>query len=196
MQMAGAEPAREGGRLSPERNDKAETDEALVWRARKGDLQSFEQLYRRHSGRIYALCLRLSGNAAVAEDCTQDTFIRAWEKLESFRGESAFGSWVYRIATNTVFGMHRSNARKAKYLKPVDDEILANVADRETDKDAGIDLENAIAELPEGARQVFVLHDIEGMLHEEIARMTGLAVGTSKAQLHRARKLLRERLQL
>lgn len=172
------------------------TDEQLVWRAKRGDTRAFEELYRRHSGKIYGLCLRLAGNRTLAQDCAQDAFVRAWEKLEGFRGDAAFSSWLYRIATNVVLGAHRKRKRQEAQLRQVDDEYpFEQIADREEKPDLGIDLEQAIAELPNGARTVFVLHDVEGMLHEEIARQTGIAVGTSKAQLHRARKLLREKLE-
>ncbi|MEE8119514.1 MAG: sigma-70 family RNA polymerase sigma factor [Gammaproteobacteria bacterium] len=195
MTMGIAATSREIGVLSghPELST---TDEQLVWRAKRGDTRAFEELYRRHSGKIYGLCLRLAGNRTLAQDCAQDAFVRAWEKLEGFRGDAAFSSWLYRIATNVVLGAHRKRKRREAQLRQVDDENpFEQIADREEKPDLGIDLEQAIAELPDGARTVFVLHDVEGMLHEEIARQTGIAVGTSKAQLHRARKLLREKLE-
>ena len=171
------------------------TDEQLVWRVKRGDTKAFEELYRRHTGKIYGLCLRLAGNRTLAQECTQDAFVKAWEKIEGFRGDSAFSSWLYRIATNVVLGAHRSRKRREAQLHQVDDEDpYEHVADREDKPDLRMDLEQAIAELPAGARTVFMLHDVEGLLHEEISKQTGIAVGTSKAQLHRARKLLREKL--
>jgi RNA polymerase sigma-70 factor (ECF subfamily) len=164
----------------------------LVARAREGDRAAFEALYRAHVGRVYALCLRLSADRVRAEELTQDTFVLAWRRLGTFRGESAFGSWLYRIAVNAALGEHRSASRREQRVVPLSDPPQGR-------SDAGdtalaVDLERAIAALPQGARSVFVLHDIEGYGHGEIARMSGVAVGTSKAQLHRARRLLREGL--
>lgn len=171
-----------------------------VRRAQAGDESAFEALYREHVGRVYAICLRMSGDARRAEELTQDAFVRAWERLGSFRGESAFSSWLYRIAVNVVLGTRRAEGRRAHRH-----EIAAGLATAAEREEAGaverspgtrLDLERAIAELPPGARTIFVLHDVEGYRHEEIARLTGLAPGTSKAQLHRARRLLREALDL
>ncbi|MBW3567278.1 MAG: sigma-70 family RNA polymerase sigma factor [Proteobacteria bacterium] len=167
----------------------------LVERARKGDVPAFEALYRRNSGRIYALCLRLASDAGIAEECTQETFVTAWRKLEGFRGDSAFSSWLYRIAVNTVMGWFRKQVRRDRHIRPVADDEWERIEEHASDTGVGMDLEAAIATLPEGARTVFVLHDVDGRRHEEIADMTGIAVGTSKAQLHRARRLLRERLE-
>lgn len=165
-----------------------------VERAVRGDTEAFEHLYRDHVGRIYALCLRMTGNAAEAEDLTQEAFIRAWERLGSFRGDAAFGTWLHRVAANVVISRGRNIARLR--ARVVDDEDMTRHADPLDRGPQGtdIDLEGAIASLPDGAREIFVLFDIEGYRHEEIADMTGLAVGTTKAQLHRARKLLREAL--
>lgn len=179
--------------------DNADDDARLVARARAGEVAAFETLYRANAGRIYALCLRLTGDAAVAEECTQEAFITAWEKLDGFRGDSAFGSWLYRIAVNAVMGWFRKQGRRDRHVRPVEDDEWERLGDSlaETGHDTGtrMDLEAAIATLPEGARTVFVLHDVEGHRHEEISALTGIAVGTSKAQLHRARRLLRERLE-
>jgi RNA polymerase sigma-70 factor (ECF subfamily) len=144
-------------------------------------------------GRIHALCLRLTGSADEAEEYTQNAFVRAWQRLETFRGDSAFGTWLHRLTVNEVMQARRSAARRsARVALPGNDEQLAQVAREEPEPDR--DLERAIAGLPEGARQIFVLYDIEGYSHEEIAHLTGVAEGTSKAQLHRARRLLREAL--
>ncbi|HLU61640.1 MAG TPA: RNA polymerase sigma factor [Gammaproteobacteria bacterium] len=172
----------------------ADDDSVLVARARQGDVHAFEALYRRHGARVHAVCLRLSGDRFVAEECTQEAFVLAWQKLGEFRGESAFGSWLYRIAVNAVMGWFRKQGTRDRYIRPVEEGEWDRIADRPDDIAAGMDLEAAIATLPQGARTVFVLHDVEGHGHEEIATMTGIAVGTSKAQLHRARRLLRERL--
>ena len=167
----------------------------LVSRARSGDDAAFEQLYREHAGRVYALCLRLSGDAVRARELTQDVFVRVWERLDSYRGESAFSSWLHRLAVNVALMAHRGDARRLRRVEPTN-----SVDDAAAQSDAGspgadIDLERAIAKLPEGARTVFVLHDVEGYRHDEIAAMTGTAPGTCRAQLFRARRLLREMLE-
>jgi RNA polymerase sigma-70 factor (ECF subfamily) len=170
-------------------------ENAVALRARDGDMAAFEQLYRRYVGRVHAVCLRLAGNRTLAEECTQDAFVRAWESLAKFRGESSFGTWVHRIAVNTVLERHRTQMRQAAWISSKDDEVLESVAAPEAGPEHGMDLEQCIAELPPAARMVFVLFDVEGHSHEEIAEMTGLAVGTSKAHLHRARRMLRARLE-
>ncbi|MEM8962861.1 MAG: RNA polymerase sigma factor [Acidobacteriota bacterium] len=170
-----------------------EDDAALVSRARGGDSQAFEVLYRRTVGRIYALCLRMSGDQREAEELTQDVFVRAWQKLDAFRGESAFTTWLHRLAVNVVLGEWRKKGRHRERVVAMEDAESTRREPRiEMKKGEAVDLEKAIATLPAGARTVFVLHDIEGFKHKEIADLTGLAVGTSKAQLHRARQLLRE----
>ncbi|MDH4132648.1 MAG: RNA polymerase sigma factor [Gemmatimonadota bacterium] len=161
--------------------------------AQRGDHAAFRALYEAHVGRIYALCLRLAGSAAEAEEHTQDVFVRAWRRLGTFRGDSAFGTWLHRLAVNEVMQARRAAGRRsARVALPGDDELLARVAVQEPEPDR--DLDRAIARLPKGARQIFVLYDLEGYSHEEIAHLTGVAEGTSKAQLHRARRLLREEL--
>lgn len=179
---------------TPESGREATTDEILVERSRRGDSRAFEALYRKHCGRIHALCLRLAGDRNTAEECVQDAFVKAWEALPKFRGDSAFGTWLYRIAANTVLARHRSRIRQAAWLE-ADDAALETAAAPQAPAGLATDLDEAIARLPDGARIVFVLHAVEGYKHEEIAEMTGLAVGTSKAQLHRARRMLRARLE-
>ena len=181
----------------PDAKSRPETgdDQALALRAQAGDMGAFEQLYRRYVGRVHAVCLRLAGNRSTAEECTQDAFVKAWESLKSFRGDSSFGTWVHRIAVNTVLERHRTQLRQAAWVTVKDDEILEAVPAPAAEPGHGIDLEQCIAELPPAARTVFVLFDVEGHSHEEIAQLTGLAVGTSKAHLHRARQLLRARLE-
>ena len=164
----------------------------LVRRAQAGDRAAFRRLYEDHVGRVYALCLRLTGDPEDAMERTQDVFVRAWGKLGSFRGEAAFATWLHRLAVNVVLTDRRSAGRRERRA-----ETAAGMGPRsEPAPRAGlaVDLERAIATLPPGARAVFVLYDVEGYRHEEIAEMTGIAAGTSKAQLHRARKLLREAL--
>lgn len=172
----------------------AYADAGLVARAQAGEAGAFETLYRQHVGRIYAVCLRFAGNATVAEECTQDAFVMAWESLAGFRGASAFGTWLHRIAVNAVLARHRTRLRQAAWVQPLGDDELEVLPDPRDTQHMALDLEQAIAGLPPGAREIFVLHDVEGYLHEEIAAATGLAVGTCKAQLHRARRLLRARL--
>lgn len=176
--------------------DSVQTDDMLlVRRAQGGDRRAFEQLYRLHVNRVYGLCLRMTGQHTQAEDLTQEAFIRAWERLESFRGESQFFSWLYRLTFNVVLGDKRSRSRRESRM--VETEDLSTLPHPASGQKPGLraDLEAAIATLPPGAREVFLLHDVEGYKHEEIADIAGIAPGTSKAHLHRARRLLREQLQ-
>jgi RNA polymerase sigma-70 factor (ECF subfamily) len=169
----------------------------LVQRAQQGDDEAFGALYRAHVGRVHALCLRLAGDAQAAAELTQDVFVRAWEALPSFRGESALSSWLHRLAMNAFLGQRRATGRRERRVYSTDEPALLERPGRageHPEPGAQLDLEEAVAALPAGARMVFVLHDIEGYQHGEIARMTGIAEGTSKAQLFRARRLLREAL--
>jgi RNA polymerase sigma-70 factor, ECF subfamily len=169
-------------------------DLSLVRLASEGDRSAFERLYREHVGRVYALCRRLTGNSAEAEDMTQEAFVRAWQKLSTFEGRSRFSSWLRRLAVNVVINARRAQGRSLA-LEPIAEGVPGHDPSGPVHPaGAGDDLEQAISGLPEGARFVFVLHDVQGYKHEEIAEMTGTAVGTSKAHLHRARKLLREAL--
>lgn len=175
-------------------------DLTLVRLAAAGDARAFERLYRLHVDRIFGLCCRLChGDTARAEQSTQDAFVRAWEKLGSFRGESRFGTWLHRLTVNVVLGEHRLLKRWVTFEDGIgtEDESSADAVIPPQHEDAGLkmDLERAMSRLPKGARTVLVLHDIEGYQHEEIASLTGIAVGTSKAQLHRARRLMRGWLQ-
>jgi RNA polymerase sigma-70 factor (ECF subfamily) len=169
------------------------TDVAL---AAGGDRQAFERLYRMHSNRVYSLCTRMCGSRTKGEELTQDVFVRTWEKLPQFRGESAFSTWLHRLAVNVVL-----NARKTEGIAAARTDE-GDVGDDRWQEAARapmhierMDLKEAIAGLPAGARKVFVLHDVEGYKHEEIAEMMGITSGGSKAQLHRARLLLREALE-
>jgi len=166
----------------------------LVARAAAGDQVAFRELYRQHAGRVYALCLRLTGDAGAADERTQDVFVRLWDKLRSFRGESAFSSWLHRLAVNVVLNERRTTGRRERRVAPVEDPGSLEQNRGNPTEGLSIDLERAIAQLPDGAREVFVLFDIEGYGHGEIAQLTGIAEGTSKAQLFRARRLLREKL--
>lgn len=165
-----------------------------VERAQQGDTGAFEHLYQDNVRRIYALCMRMTGDPSEAEELTQEAFIRAWEKLGTFRGDAAFSTWLHRLAVNVVLGHRRSEGRRRDRI--VGQEDLSYHRDRveRAHRGARVDLEEAIAELPDGAREIFVLYDVEGYKHREIADMLGLATGTTKAQLHRARTLLREAL--
>lgn len=166
-----------------------------IERARQGDRRAFEEIYRANAGRVYGLCLRLTRDPAVAEDCTQETFISAWRNLSSFQGRSQIGTWLHRIAVNAALA--RARRRSIEIVpQPAANEDDADPLDRVggADDSPPIDVEAAIESLPEGARHVLVLYGIYGYTHEEAAGMLGIAVGTCKAQLHRARRLLRDRL--
>ncbi|HUF27653.1 MAG TPA: RNA polymerase sigma factor [Gemmatimonadaceae bacterium] len=163
--------------------------------AAAGDRRAFERLYRTHVNRIFSLCARMSGDRTRAEELTQDVFVRAWEKLALFRGESAFSTWLHRLAVNVVLNARKTDGRNRTRFEPVDEEGAdAPVARLHFAPGEMMDLEAAVAKLPPGARRVFVLHDVEGYKHEEIAEMFGVTVGACKAQLHRARMLLRRSL--
>lgn len=177
-----------------EDEDRRATELRLVRQAQAGDLVAFERLYRENERKVFGLCFRLSSDPALAEELTQEVFVRAWRKLSSFRGESAFSSWLYPLTVNVALSERRSRRRRDARIVATDDPASLERAPRSPAPEAGFDLEKAMATLPPGARAVFVLHDVEGRTHEEIAQLLGLAPGTSKAQLHRARRLLREAL--
>lgn len=166
--------------------------------AASGDRRAFERLYRAHVDRVFSICVRMSGSRVRGEELTQDVFVRVWEKLPLFRGESAFSTWLHRVAVNVALNDRKVQGRERARTVESDD------GDRDTVDPAGwvaaapvaerLDLEAAIALLPPGARKVFVLHDVEGFTHEEIAQEMGVTPGGTKSQLHRARLLLREAL--
>src|SRR5438876_1654905 len=164
--------------------------------AASGDRRAFERLYRKHESRVFSLCARMSGSSTRGEELTQDVFVRTWEKLPQFRGESAFSTWLHRLAVNVVLNSRKSEGKQASRTdqNDVDDERWDEAA-RAPLHIERMDLTEAISKLPAGARKVFVLHDVEGYKHEEIAEMMGITSGGSKAQLHRARLLLREALE-
>ena len=160
-------------------------------------LDDFEPFYRAHVRRVHALCLRMSGDPRRAEELVQDVFVRAWEQRARFRGASLVGTWLHRLAVNVVLSGARADRRRMARIEPSDDpEAIGGARPGVRPEPVGerLDLERAIALLPPGARTAFVLHDVEGYTHEEIARVTGTAVATVRSQLHRARRLLMERL--
>lgn len=161
-------------------------------RAAQGDRRAFERLYRDNVARIHSLARRMIG-PEMADEITQDVFVRAWDKLGSFRGESAFGTWLYRLAVNLILSK-RGQLATRRSREVMDEGVLEALPARHGNADLGLDFETALEHLPEGAKQVFVLHDVEGFRHEEIANMLGVTSGTSKAQLHRARMILRRAL--
>ena len=194
-------------------NEASESEASIIRAAQAGDARAFEQIYRSYVGQVYGLCLRMVADVTTAETLTQDVFVRAWDKLGLYEGRGAFGGWLRRLTANQVIEDRRRLARDRRWvdsntevetmdqgrtaatrapyaLSPVG---AAVVRPRETE--AAIDLERAIATLPPRARQVFVLHDVSGYRYREIAEMLGVALGTVKAHLHRARSLLREELQ-
>ena len=159
--------------------------------AQDGDTEAFERLYRAEVNRVFGLARRMVGEH-VAEDLTQEVFVRAWEKLPSFQGRSRFGTWLHRLAVNHLLGKRAQLARRQRFDGVLPDgELLAG---RSAQPGLAMDLEWAIGTLPDGARQVFVLYDVEGYSHQEIAGTMQITIGTSKSQLHRARMILRERL--
>ena len=173
--------------------------ESDVARAAAGDRGAFERLYRAHVSRVFSLCARMTGDRTRAEELTQDVFVRAWEKLNLFRGESSFGTWLHRLTVNVVLNARKSEGRSRARFEENDDEaggmdVHPGVVGMPLAPGDLLDLEEAITRLPAGARRVFVLHDVEGYKHEEIAEMLGVTSGATKAQLHRARLLLREAL--
>jgi RNA polymerase sigma-70 factor (ECF subfamily) len=174
--------------------DRRAAERRLVKEAQDGDLLAFERLYRENERKVFALSLRLSSDAALAEELTQEVFVRAWRKLGTFRGESAFSSWLYPLTVNVALSERRSRRRREARFLATEDPASLERAPAPPTPEKGFDLEKALSTLPPGARAVFVLHDVEGRTHEEIAALLDIAPGTSKAQLFRARRLLREAL--
>jgi RNA polymerase sigma-70 factor, ECF subfamily len=181
-----SEQARPAGRAA---------DMALVARCRAGDLGAFEELYAAHAGKLFSVACRMLGNSSDAEDLLQEIFLSAHRKLDGFRGESALGTWLYRLATNHCLDYLRSRAARTNDLTDtIDDEPglyepgRAGLAEQTVTK---MDLERAVAQLPGGCRAAFVLHDVQGLEHREVAEALGIAEGTSKSQVHKARLRLR-----
>ena len=171
-------------KLRQDPSPKSDSDAVDATLAASGDAHAFERLYRGHIARIHSLARRMLSGDDEADEAAQDVFVRAWEKLGTFRGEAAFGTWLHRLAINVILGRReRRGIHRQRYLE--DDGVLETVAGRRAAPETSMDMETAIARLPDGARQIFVLHDVE---------MLGLATGTSKSQLHRARMALRQHL--
>lgn len=175
---------------SPPAGGSTDADRFDAALAAKGDPLAFERLYRRHITRVHSLVRRML-SAEVADEVAQDVFVRAWQKLGLFRGEAAFGTWLHRLAINVILGKRADYAKQRGRF--ADSELLLDhAAARPVTHDVRVDFEVALARLPAGAKEVFVLHDIEGYKHEEIAELLGVSAGTSKSQLHRARMVLRD----
>jgi RNA polymerase sigma-70 factor (ECF subfamily) len=180
-------------------NPPVSTDLELIEMVGHGDLAAFEEIYRRYEGRIHGLCLRMIRDRARAEDLTQDVFLRAWRKIGSFDGRSAFSTWLHRLAVNVVLGELRTQRRRPQTVSEEDPggseiDSLATSETHVPEPSSAMDLEAAIAELPPRARMVFWLHDVEGYPHREVAGLMGLAEGTCKALLHRAPRLHQDAL--
>jgi len=168
----------------------------IVRRAQSGDVQAFEHVYRAHAPAIRALCRRMSRDEREANELVQDVFVRVWERLPTFRAQSALATWMHRLAVNVVLEKWRSAKREAMRLIDDPGDAMFDAPVRVRDLDGRMDLDAATARLPAGARAVFVLHDVEGYSHDEISAMSGIAAGTSRTQLFRARRALARMLAL
>jgi len=169
-------------------------DRELIARVRARDGAAERLLYDRHVDRVYRLAYRMTGDAELARDCTQDTFVRAFEKLASFRGDAAFSTWLHAVATSVTLNCLRKVRRLRRYETDLEASETVATGVRSAEPDLKDRLRQAIDALPEGYRTVFVMHELEGFTHEEIGAALGVEVGTSKAQLSRARARLREAL--
>ena len=183
-----------GGESEFERARRIAEERALVESAKRGSKAAFETLYRNHVGKVYGLCLRMTANRATAEDCTQEAFIQAWRSLPAFESRSAFGTWLHRIAVNAVLAQGRRRSERLGTTGSAEDEAVALPDPSVGDAGTVLDLEAGLRRLPAGARQALVLVGLYGYSHEEAAELLGVAVGTCKSQVHRARQLLGERL--
>lgn len=184
----------QGGESEFERARRHAEERALVESAQRGSQAAFETLYRNHVGKVYGLCLRMTAHPATAEDCTQEAFIQAWRSLPAFESRSAFGTWLHRIAVNAVLAHGRRRRERLGTDASAEDEAGALPDPTVSDDGTILDLEAGIRRLPAGARQALVLVGLYGYSHEEAASALGIAVGTCKSQLHRARQLLGDRL--
>lgn len=166
------------------------TDDVAL--AAAGDVSAFERVYQAHLPRVHSLVRRMTGGRDT-DEVTQDVFVRVWQKLGTFRGDSAFSTWLHRLAVNVVIERFRAETLRRQRLREGDD-LFDTIAAPRRSGDLSMDFEAALAKLPDGAREIFVLHDVEGHKHHEIASLLDISVGTSKAQLHRARMMLRRHL--
>jgi RNA polymerase sigma-70 factor (ECF subfamily) len=189
--------------LSPQKTPapKAASETQLIARAQQGEEEAFAALFEAHKRRVYSLCLRMTGNTAEAEDLAQEAFLQLFRKISTFRGESAFSTWLHRLAVNVVLMHLRKKGLQQVSLDEVDtsqdEPVKRDYGDNDRRLTGSVDrigLQRAIADLPPGYRTVFVLHDVEGYEHNEIAEIMNCSVGNSKSQLHKARMKLRERL--
>jgi len=183
-----------GGESEFERARRIAEERALVESAKRGSKAAFETLYRNHVGKVYGLCLRMTAHRATAEDCTQEAFIQAWRSLPAFESRSAFGTWLHRIAVNAVLAQGRRRSERLGTSGSAEDEAIALPDPSVGDAGTVLDLEAGLRRLPAGARQALVLVGLYGYSHEEAAELLGVAVGTCKSQVHRARQLLGERM--
>jgi RNA polymerase sigma-70 factor, ECF subfamily len=166
------------------------TDDVAL--AAAGDVSAFERVYQAHLPRVHSLVRRMTGGRDT-DEVTQDVFVRVWQKLGTFRGDSAFSTWLHRLAVNVIIERFRAETLRRQRIREGDD-IFDTIAAPFRSRDVSMDFEAALAKLPDGAREIFVLHDVEGHKHHEIASLLDISVGTSKAQLHRARMMLRRHL--
>jgi RNA polymerase sigma-70 factor (ECF subfamily) len=184
----------QGGLIRVQADDDRRAEEwRLVQAAQGGDLQAFETLYRENERKVFGLCFRMASDPALAEELTQDVFVRAWQKLTTFRGDSAFGTWLHRLAVNVVIERFRAEGTRRRRLHD-GEHVLDTLAAPPARRDISLDFEAALERLPDGAREIFVLHDVEGYKHHEIGELLNISAGTSKAQLHRARMILRRHM--
>lgn len=172
----------------------ADDEKDLVFRAQQGDQVAFHQIYLKHYKRIYALCWRMLADKDSAEDVCQEVFVQLWQKISNYRGESKFSTWLHSVATNTVLGYLRKQKNWLKRVFSIENQEIIEATVEDNDDTELEVLDKHIQLLPERARLVFVLFAIEGYRHEEIAKMLSMAVGSSKSQFHRAKKLLKESL--
>ena len=187
--------SRSATRSAVTANDASGPDD-VVRRAQQGDVRAFESLYHAHAAGVHRLCRSMVGDDGQARELLQDIFVRAWERLGSFRGDSALATWLHRLGVNVILEHLRTFSRDEARLAELDESSPATARSTEAGLDARMDIDAAMARLPAGARTVFVLHDIQGYSHDEIAQMTGTAAGTARAQLWRARRHLMRLLDL
>jgi RNA polymerase sigma-70 factor (ECF subfamily) len=186
----GASPLRSDSRQSAVLGNEATAHDVAL--AAKGDVSAFERVYHAHLARVHSLVRRMAGGRDT-DEITQDVFVRVWQKLSGFRGESAFATWLHRLAVNVIIERFRADTVRRNRIA-TGDYLLDALPGPSHSRDLSMDFETALEKLPDGAREIFVLHDVEGYKHHEIGTLLGISAGTSKAQLHRARMMLRRHL--